>query len=199
VSAIRHARGRAVPRRPLTPSTSSIRRPRVRSASGRPRRRGRPLARSGAQLVVAVGALGTLGAGAAGAINAISAAGAGGSIATVTAPVTVTAQLAGSTHRAGATGGPWLFPGGPALQLPVDVRNPGDVRFTVRQLVPDATVFPIGCPLSAWSVRTPDALPTVSAGGSASVTVVISLLTQAPESCQGATVRFPLTVESVPT
>ena len=176
------------------------------------------LARAGLHTLIVIAGVALFGVGTASTIGRFSAVVGGGSIATETAPVTVTAQPLGGTAQPlnhtvlplnstvqplnstvqPSTGADWLLPGGPAVQLPVAVRNPGDVAFAVHTLLPDGAAFPSRCPLSAWSVRSTGGLPTLPARSAGTVTLEISLRSQAPDSCQGTTVSFGLTVVGVP-
>lgn len=86
------------------------------------------------------------------------------------------------------------YPGAAPTTLPVVVRNDGAAPFTLTGVVPATDGFPATCPASAWSLGPPDPLPTVPPTTSMTVPVTASLHTDAPNSCQGATLSVPVTV-----
>ena len=48
-----------------------------------------------------------------------------------------------------------LYPGGPAISLPVTVNNPADQPFELTGLAPDLSTLPAGCPEQAWTITVP--------------------------------------------
>ena len=90
-----------------------------------------------------------------------------------------------------------LFPGGPAQQVSITVSNTAPSSFEITDVRPDLSALPLACPASAWHADPPDQLPTVAAHAQATVTVPVSLVTDAPDSCQGLSLRLPVRVHGL--
>jgi len=90
-----------------------------------------------------------------------------------------------------------LFPGGPAQQVSITVSNTAPSSFEITDVRPDLSALPAACPASAWHPDPPDQLPTVAAHAQATVTVPVSLLPDAPDSCQGLSLRLPVRVHGL--
>jgi hypothetical protein len=95
------------------------------------------------------------------------------------------------------TGLDGVWPGGPARSVPLAVQNTQPSAFEMSTVVADLTGLPAGCPASAWRVAAPELLPTVPARSEVTVPLPVSLTADAPETCQGMTLRFPVRIDGL--
>jgi hypothetical protein len=118
-----------------------------------------------------------------------------------TAFATVARQLTGpgGTPLTGVTGVHGLFPGGPAVAVEFEVRNPGGTPLNVQQLVPVPDSFSAACPPTVWGIDPPLALPSIPAHQAATVVVQVALKAHALDACRWAASRFSMTAVGSPT
>lgn len=95
---------------------------------------------------------------------------------------------------AGADG---VWPGGPARSIPLTVQNTEATAFEITDVRPDLTTLPATCPAHVWQVAVPELLSTVPARSEVTVPLPVSLREDAPETCQGVTVRFPVRIDGL--
>ena len=104
-------------------------------------------------------------------------------------------SLAGATLRvAAAAPAVAVSPSGAAQPVPVTLTNDGPTPYQVTSLIPHVASRTDGCPADALAPRLVDPVPAVPADGAVTVDVLVSMPPDAPDSCQGATVRLSVSV-----
>ena len=88
-----------------------------------------------------------------------------------------------------------LYPGGPAVTLPVTVSNPADQPFELTGLAADPSTLPAGCPAEAWTITAPTPTVTLDPHASTVVGLSVRLRDDAPDSCQGITSAVRIQLE----
>jgi len=88
---------------------------------------------------------------------------------------------------------PSLYPGATVV-VPITLVNNNDAAFAVKALRLDDRGIPDTCPTSAWSFQVPSP-PSLPARESAAIDVSVTLLDDAPASCQGQSFSLSLLVE----
>jgi hypothetical protein len=84
------------------------------------------------------------------------------------------------------------YPGAQPTTVPLVLHNDGQAPFVLTTVVPSDV--PGDCPASAWRLDPPADLPTVPPSATVTVQVTVAMATDAPDSCQGATLAVPVTV-----
>jgi hypothetical protein len=90
-----------------------------------------------------------------------------------------------------------VYPSGPAGSISLTVQNSAAAAFEITAVRADLAGLSAGCPGAAWDVGVPGLLPTVPARSEVALPLPVSLRADAPDSCQGATVRFPVRIEGL--
>jgi hypothetical protein len=104
----------------------------------------------------------------------------------------------GGMPLTGVTGVHGLFPGGPAVGVEFELRNPGSTRLAVQSLVPVPDSFSAACPPTVWTIDPPMALPSIPAHQAATVVVQVALKPHALDACRWAASRFSMTAVGSP-
>jgi hypothetical protein len=88
-----------------------------------------------------------------------------------------------------------LYPGGPAVSVPVTVSNPADQPFELTGLAADPSTLPAGCPGEAWTITPPTTTVTLDPHASTVLGLSVRLRDDAPDSCQGIISAVRIQVE----
>lgn len=88
-----------------------------------------------------------------------------------------------------------IYPGGPAVPVPLTLLNRWTRPLTITHVTADLSGLPSSCAAAHWSVAGPASLPTIAPTSSGTVTLSVSLLSSAPEECAGTEFAVPVTAE----
>lgn len=95
------------------------------------------------------------------------------------------------------TGTDGIYPGGGPHSVSLTVRNTVASAFEISKVSAALGGLPASCPASVWRIEAPELMPTVPARSEVTVPLPVALTADAPDACQGLTVRFPVTLDGL--